>query len=392
MTHHHAVPEPCARAHRTSSLSRSFPLTVLFAAMLLSACGGDGDSAPSAPSSGNTPPASSTPAADKTPPTVSAAVNVSSDTVSFTATTSDNVGVTSVTFTMDGGTLQGTVQKSPSDGTYSLQTPINIIGAGSHTLSATASDAAGNSATSAVVSFTVGNPSSDGPDTTPPAVTAAVEGNFGLVKLTALATDDRNVDGVSFTVDGIALSSRATRAYLTSDPDNQYFKRFDTTGLPDGTHVLVARATDRAFNQTDSTQVTFDVNSSAGLIEVDSNNTIATATPLTRSQLQVAGTVNTVKKMIGDSIIYDIDTDYYQISLAAGETVNVKMLSNNLFFLAVVDSTGTRISTAKSLIASDVSNVTYTNGNTPQIVYIYVSSGPADFLPDNQYKLSLTYQ
>jgi hypothetical protein len=38
-----------------------------------------------------------------------------------------------------------------------------------------------------------------------------------------------------------------------------------------------------------------------------------------------------------------------------------------------------------------VSNVVYTNGNTPQDVYIYVSSGPADF-PEKQYTLSLTYQ
>ena len=364
--------------------------TTLLAAMVLSACGGDGDSAPSPPASG-TPPSSSNPGPDTTAPTVSASVSVASDIVTFLATTTDNVGVASVTFLLDGGALQGTVQKSPSDGSYSLQTPTNLIGAGNHTLSATATDAAGNTATSAVVSFTVGSQPSDGPDTTPPTVTAAVDGNFGLVKLTAIATDDRRVDSVSFMIDGAPLTTSATAAYHSTDPDNQFFKRFDTKGLADGPHIMVARARDRAFNQTDSTAVTFIVDSTAGLIETDPNDTIATATPVMRSQLQIAGTLNTVKTVLDDIILLRPDNDYYRITLAPGENISINMLSTQGFFLSVVDANQAKLSSDRVLISSDVSNVTYTNGPMSQDVYISVTNGPAEF-PENQYRLSLTYR
>ena len=231
----------------------------------------------------------------------------------------------------------------------------------------------------------------DGPDTTAPTVTAAVEGNFGLVKLTAVATDDRRIDSVSFMIDGTPLTRSANRAYLSTDPANQFFMRFDTTGLADGPHILVARATDRSFNQTDSAEVTFNVDSSAGLIEVDSNDSIAMATAVTRQQLQVAGTLKTVKIEIGETTVLQPDADFYRISLAAGETVSIDMLSPLGFFLSVVDANETMLSKYGSAVFSDVSNVAYTNGSIPQDVYISVTSGPAE-LAENQYKLALTYR
>lgn len=367
---------------------------VVTAAMLLAACGGGDDSGSSqqTPSSGTTPPPSSSPAADTTAPTVSTTASVSSDTATFVATANDNVGVTSVSFLVDNGAIQGDIQKSPSGGSYTLQIPSNILGVGDHTVSATAVDAAGNTSTSAVVAFSIGNQPNDGPDTTAPTVTAAVEGNFGLVKLTAIAKDDVRIDGVNLFVDGQRLSRRAIPAYLSTDPADQYYLNFDTTTLADGQHFLLARASDRAGNVTDSTEITFNVDSTAGLIETAPNDDIANSTLVMRTQLQIAGTLKTITQVIeGISPILKPDYDYYRISLGAGETVSLTMLSASDFFMSLVDASETQLSTS-SKVLSDIRTLSYTNGPMPQDAYIRISSIPFDFTPNDQYKITLSYR
>ncbi len=98
----------------------------------------------------------SAPAGDTTAPTISitapAAGNVSG-TVTFSATASDNVGVTSVQFKY-GSTVIGTVPSAP----YSVSWNTTSLTNGSYTLTATASDAAGNTK-SATVNVTVNNSS-----------------------------------------------------------------------------------------------------------------------------------------------------------------------------------------------------------------------------------------
>ena len=88
-----------------------------------------------------------------------------------TATAADNVGVVGVQFKLDGANLGAEDTASPYSITWNTATSAN----GSHTLTAVARDAAGNTATSASVTITVNNPL---PDTTPPDVnlTAPSEG------------------------------------------------------------------------------------------------------------------------------------------------------------------------------------------------------------------------
>jgi len=92
---------------------------------------------------------------DTTPPsvTVTAPANLAtvSGTVTISATASDNVGVSSVAFYID-GVLSGTCTAAPFSLTWSTPAAIN----GSHTIKAIASDAAGNSS-SAQISVTVSN-------------------------------------------------------------------------------------------------------------------------------------------------------------------------------------------------------------------------------------------
>ncbi|HLL52240.1 MAG TPA: S8 family serine peptidase [Myxococcaceae bacterium] len=110
--------------------------------------------APSAPP----PPDTSAPSVAITSPANGATL---SGTVSVTATASDNRAVSEVRFYADGG-LIGTDTSSP----YSVSWNATGAGAGSHTLTAQASDAAGNVGNAAALNVTVSL------DTTPPTISA----------------------------------------------------------------------------------------------------------------------------------------------------------------------------------------------------------------------------
>jgi hypothetical protein len=95
--------------------------------------------------------------ADTTPPTVSITAPANGATVSSTATitasASDNVGVASVQFFVDGNAIGAPVTSSP----YSVAWDTTPVSNAAHTLTATARDAAGNTTTSSAVNVTVNN-------------------------------------------------------------------------------------------------------------------------------------------------------------------------------------------------------------------------------------------
>ncbi len=93
---------------------------------------------------------------DTQAPSVSAAESGSSGTISFSATASDNVGVSRVEFYVDGA-LKATDSSAP----YSASLDSTTLADGSHSLQAKAYDAAGNVGTSGSVAFSVSNTSSN---------------------------------------------------------------------------------------------------------------------------------------------------------------------------------------------------------------------------------------
>jgi YVTN family beta-propeller protein len=103
-------------------------------------------------------------ATDTTPPAVSLTSPAGgaqvTGTVAIAATASDAVGVTSVTFLVDGAAI-ATDTSSP----YTASWSTTSVAAGSHTIRAEARDAAGNVGTSAAVSVTVTVPSAPRPTT-----------------------------------------------------------------------------------------------------------------------------------------------------------------------------------------------------------------------------------
>ncbi len=205
-------------------------------------------------------------AADTTPPTVAitaptGATTVSGTSVSVTASATDNVGVAGVQFKLDGATNVGA-----EDTTAPYSTSWNTTGAtnGTHTLTAVARDAAGNSTTSAAVTVTVNNPIAD---TTPPTVSISAPGAgtvFGTVTVSASAADNVGVVGVQFRLDGALLGAE--------DTTSPYSTSWNTATATNGTHILTAVARDAAGNSTTSAAVTVTV-----------NNPVADTTPPTVS-------------------------------------------------------------------------------------------------------------
>jgi len=99
-------------------------------------------------------PAPAGPPPDITPPAVSmtspADATVISGIVQVSASASDNIGVTSVQFRIDGATFGAAFSAPP----YIAALDTATLSAGAHTIDATATDAAGNSATSAPIHVT----------------------------------------------------------------------------------------------------------------------------------------------------------------------------------------------------------------------------------------------
>src|SRR5438034_1294479 len=132
-----------------------------------------------------------------------------SATITVTASASDNVGVVSVQFLLDGN-----VAAEDTSSPYSVSWDTTSAGNGSHTLRARARDAAGNTTTSSAVTVTVSN--GPPPDTTPPTVsiTSPSSGSTvsGTITVTASASANVGLAGVQFMLDGANLGAAHTAA------------------------------------------------------------------------------------------------------------------------------------------------------------------------------------
>ncbi len=179
------------------------------------------------------------PASDTTKPTVSITTPANNATVSgvvtATASASDNVGITKVDFSLDGASTPAmTDTASPYNYSFDSKT----LGNGSHTITAKAYDAAGNS-TSSTITVTVNNP-----DTTPPSTPAnlrATAANATTVNLTWNASTDSgtNATGVAkYNVlrNGIVIAQTTTTSYT------------DTSAVANTTYSYTVQAQDNAGN------------------------------------------------------------------------------------------------------------------------------------------------
>ncbi len=225
------------------------------------------------------------PPLDTTPPSVSIASPAAGGTISGTVpvqvTASDNVGVASVILKLDGTSL-GSDTSSP----YTFSWNTSTVPNGTHTLTATAADAAGNTASNSI-SATVSNTTADA---TPPTVgvssPAAGATVSGTTSVQVSASDNVGVTSVGLSVDGVSIGIDTTAPYTFS---------WNTTSVPNGIHTVTAAASDAAGNTASSS------------ISVTVNNTVLDTTPPTvaisapTSGATLAGAVS-VQVSAGDNV------------------------------------------------------------------------------------------
>ena len=173
--------------------------------------------------------------------TAPAAGTVVTGSVMVGATASDNVAVAGVQFTLDGANLGGEDTSAPYQASWDTTTASN----GSHTLRATARDAAGN-ASSSPVTISVNNASTLS-DTTAPTVTLSSPSAdtiaTGTMLLSATASDNVGVTAVQFTLNDVSLGEPVRAPFQLS---------WVTSTVPDGAYTLKAVARDAAGNSSQS--------------------------------------------------------------------------------------------------------------------------------------------
>ena len=278
---------------------------------------------------------------DTTPPEISFTspsdnATVSGD-VALTATASDNVGVTTVAFKVDGVQVGNQLLSSPYTTTWNSTSVSN----GTHSITATASDAVGNT-TTATVNVTVSN----APDTTPPAVSITSPANnatvSGNVTLTATATDNVGVASVVFNVDGVQVGNPRTSA--------PYTRTWNSTTASNGTHNVSATATDAEGNTSTAT-VTVTVSNSTtdstppvvSITSPTNNATVSGVVTLTATASDNSGISNVVFKLDGNQVGNQLTSSPYST------TWNSASVSDGSHSLTVTASDAAGNSTTASI-------------------------------------------
>ena len=195
------------------------------------------------------------------------------------------------------------------------------ISNGSHTLSAVARDAAGNTTTSSVVTVTVSNG-----DATPPAVSLTAPTNgatvVGTVAVSATASDAVGVAGVQFKLDGVALGAE--------DTATPYSVSWSTTTAANGSHTLTAVARDAAGNSAPAASVTVTVAN-------DITAPLTSAVTVSSVQYSTATIVWTTNEASDSQVEYGTTTAYGSVStlnasLVTAHTVSVSTLTPNTLY------------------------------------------------------------
>ena len=179
-------------------------------------------------------------------------VNAAHDTTSLPLTGTAPQGV--VIVIDDGIQLLGTTVAG-ADGSWSFA--LGKVGDGQHSLSATATDSAGNSSVaSPPLDFTV--------DTSPPDVTMALAHDTGVSSSDRL-TSDPTLSGTGDPNAGVTLTENGAVVGTTvADAQGRWST---STGLADGTHTITASETDLAGN-TGSASLSFTVDTSPPVVTV----------------------------------------------------------------------------------------------------------------------------
>ncbi len=242
--------------------------------------------------------------------------STASGVTAISADTSDTNGIAGVQFKIDGANLGAEITASPYTYNWDTATASN----GTHTITAVARDAIGNTSSSSV-SVTVSN--APKPDTTPPTVTitspaanATVSGTN--VQLIASATDNVSVDTVYFQVDGVSYG-----AVCTATP---YQISWDSTAYSNGPHTISAVATDTSGNTANTSIIVNVLNDlsppTVNLTAPANNATVSGSINVSANASDDVAIANVQFKLDGANLSTADTTAPYQVNWATTSATN----------------------------------------------------------------------
>ena len=196
--------------------------------------------------------------ADITPPTVSLTTPSSGDLLSGAATVSADAGDTSGSLAQVDFFVNGVLKLTDTTAPYGGQVDTGAVNGPSVTVSAQATDSAGNQSELSSHTVTVDNIA---PDLTVTGPENAVFGPHSTQTWTFNASD--NLSGVASTECSVARSGAAPSYGACSVPSTSH----TVTGLPGGAYVFSVRATDHAANVA-TVNRTFTVDATPPTVEV----------------------------------------------------------------------------------------------------------------------------
>lgn len=286
-----------------------------------------------------------------------------SESVTVSASATDNVGVAGVQFKLDGNNFGLEDTSAP----YSINLNTTLISNGSHTVSATTHDASGNVATSETVNITVANTLLD--ITAPTvSVTFPTSGSTvsGVVSATATAADNVEVVGLQFQINGINLGTEDTQA--------PYSAIMDTTQAPNGSYSMTTIARDAAGNTATSAPVSFTINN--GLVDITAPSVTVTSPA---NGATISGTVTVGATATDNTAIADVQFFINGVEIQAEDTTAPyeAILDTEAYADGQYTITAIARDTAGNTATSQPINVTVNNFDTtaPQVTITNPTNG-----------------
>ena len=254
---------------------------------------------------------------------------------SVAVATTVSANTTKVQFKVDGAD-EGAVDTGAP---FTLALNTAILSNGSHTLTAVAGDAAGQTATSASVKVTVNNSSAPTISITSPTAGQTISGTVAI--LTSVSSNTKNVQ---FKVDGANSGAAISAAPFSLS--------LNTTSLTNGTHSLSAVTTNAAGQSATSAGVSVIVNNtSAPSVSITSPGSGATISGTTTILTSVsANTTNVQFRVDGTNSGAADVTAPFSLSL------NTTTLSNGTHSLSAVASNAAGQTTTSAAVSVTVSN------------------------------------
>jgi plastocyanin len=305
--------------------------------------------------------------AANTPPTVSltspgdGATFSTTDTITFSADAADPGGSVAKVEFFDGANKIGEDTSSP----FSIT---GTLAAGTHSITAKATDNGGLTATSGARTITVNAPQNQAPVVS---ITSPTSGatflTSDIITINANATDDGSIAMVEFFSDGNLIGTDTTFRYSI------------TANLPAGTHSLTARATDNTGLTATSAAVIVAVNSanqspSVSISSPQGGTTIATTGTITLSATATDdGQIAQVEFFNGGNSITVDTTAPYEASvsnLAPGTYTFTAVAKDNTG--ATTTSTGIQVRVAaapQTSISLNGSTITINATGTDGVTY-----------------------